>query len=252
MKVQIITLPEAKERQEKITKSFNEYNINFEFKSGVALNECSFIEENGTHYILFENNKIKINEDKLLENTNRNWIRFGEIAAYIAHYKLWKAFLNTNDSSILICEDDAKPNANIEFFESLICNDLYFINLQNVTAHNQSKQFLYRQPFVEQKNDNLIEYKAQLPLLCEGLAAYLLTRAGAQLMCDYIEENGYVGPNDCMITKLCQNKIMPIHAPIKLDRCFGLEEETYFTSYTHSGSFKTFKSFNKMVLQVKE
>jgi hypothetical protein len=45
---------------------------------------------------------------------------------------------------------------------------------------------------------------------------------------------------------------MSIHAPVEVEKCFGLDAETYKTSYTHSGAFKIFKQFNQMVLQVRE
>lgn len=251
MIVQVITLPEAIERQQKIKTNFNKYNINFVFKNGIVNNQCFFEEECGLHYIFCDDVKLKINEDLLLQNTNRNWIRFGEIAAYIAHYKLWKEFLNSNEETALICEDDANPQSDLNFLLNFDYSKINFLNLQNVTAHNQAKINLYREPFVK-VSDNLVEYKKQLPILCEGLAAYLITKTGANKLCSFIEENGYVGPNDCMITKLCEAGVMPIHAPLDVEKCFGLDQETYQTSYTHTGNFKVFKQFNKMVLQIKE
>lgn len=250
MNVQVITLPEAIERQSKIKNNFNNHNIKFDFKSGIKLNECVFVEENAKHFVLFGDIKMEINENLLLKNTNRNWIRFGEIAAYIAHYKLWKEFLNSNNETVIICEDDASPQSDLLFLNSFDYSNIDFLNLQNVTAHNQPKISLYREPFVKVSN-KLVEYKTQLPILCEGLAAYLITKSGANKLCSYIESNGYVGPNDCMITKLCQNGILNIHAPLEVEKCFGLDAETYETSYTHSGTFKIFKQFNQMILQVK-
>lgn len=252
MNIQIITLPSAHERHEKIKESFGNQNLTFEFKNGVNINDCEFIKNDNKFYIKYNDVKLLINEDKTIHNINRNWIRFGEIAAYIAHYILWKEFLNSNEDQIIICEDDAFPQSDMCFLNSFDYTGIQFVNLQTVTAHNQDKQLLYKEPFVKQFNKDLVLYQNNLPILCEGLAAYLVTKRGAQTLCDYIEQNGFVGPNDCLITKLGESGHMPIHSPIHLNKCFGLDADTYQYSYTHSGSFKVHKKFNSLVLQIKE
>ena len=252
MKIQVITLPTARGRQQKIKQSFDAQQLNYEFKDGVNINDCEFVQINDDYYVKYGDCVILINEQKTIQNISRNWIRFGEIAAYIAHYNLWKKFLNSNEDRIIICEDDAYPQSDMTFLDSFDYTDIQFINLQTVTAHNQEKQFLYRDPFVKVVNKDLVLYKTGLPILCEGLAAYLLTKQGAKILCDYIEKNGFVGPNDSLITKMGQSGELLIHSPVELHKCFSLDSETYEYSYTHSGSFKTYKKFNDLVLQIKE
>lgn len=252
MKIEVITLPNAIERHEKIKKSFGVQNLNFEFKNGVNIKDCDFINKDNNHYVKYNDLLMLINEDKTIQNINRNWIRFGEIAAYIAHYNLWKKFLNSDDDIIIICEDDAFPQSNMAFLNDFDYTGVHFVNLQTVTAHNQEKQFMYREPFVKIVNKDLVLYQTNLPLLCEGLAAYLLTKQGAKILCDYIETNGFVGPNDCLITKLGQSGELLIHSPVELNKCFSLDVDTYEYSYTHSGSFKPYKKFNNLILQIKE
>jgi GR25 family glycosyltransferase involved in LPS biosynthesis len=252
MKIQVITLPNATERHERIKKSFGDQNLIFEFKNGVDINSCTFKEIDGKHHVKYKDYTILINEEKTIQNINRTWIRFGEIAAYIAHYDLWKKFLNSQEDKIIICEDDAFPNSNMKFLNNFNYDEIKFINLQTVTAHNQRKDLLYREPFVKLFNENLVLYKNNIPLLCEGLAAYLLTKDGAKVLCDFIETNGFVGPNDCLIAKLGQLGKLPIHSPVALNKCFSLDLNTYEHSYTHSGAFEVYRKFNKLLLQVRK
>jgi GR25 family glycosyltransferase involved in LPS biosynthesis len=252
MNIQVITLPTAIERHQKIKKTFGDNKLTFEFKNGVDINECEFIKTGNNFYIKYKDVNMLINEEKTLHNINRSWIRFGEIAAYLAHYILWKEFLNSKEDKLIVCEDDASPQSDMSFLNHLDYTGIKFINLQTVTAHNQEKQVLYREPFVKRVDQNFVLYQKNLPLLCEGLAAYLITKDGAHTLCQYIEENGFVGPNDCLITKLGQSGVLPIHSPIELNKCFGLDIDTYQYSYTHSGSFKVYKQFNNLVLHIKE
>ena len=91
-----------------------------------------------------------------------------------------------------------------------------------------------------------------ISLLCEGLTAYMLTKTGSKILCEYIEKNGFVGPNDCLITKLAEQNILPVYSPVQLEKCFGLDAETNQISYTHSGTFRDYKKFNKTTLQIKD
>ena len=251
MKIKIITLPEAKHRQKRILESFTTNNLQFEFVDGILFGDCVFTQMDGNHYVNYKDMSFLINEDQTIKNTNRSWIRFGEIAAYLAHYKIWKDFLNSNDDKIIICEDDAFPQSDMTFLNDINYDGVGFVNLQTVTAHNQNKQIMYIPPFVSHFNKFLVKYEKNINILCEGLAAYLLTKIGAQILCSYIEKNGFVGPNDCMITKLAEQNLMPVYSPIELHKCFGLDPETNNISFTHTGSFVDYKSFNKTTLQKK-
>lgn len=252
MNVKVITLPEAKERQARISASFKANSILFEFRDGIEFKDCQFHEINGKHYVENKRRLFEINEDKFITNTNRTWMRFGEIAAYIAHYNVWKEFNNSDDETILICEDDAYPQSDMIFLNDIDLSGINFINLQTVTAHHQDKQPLYRHPFVSFENNGLVKYKMYISVLCEGLAAYMLTKTGSKILCEYVEENGFVGPNDCLISKLAEQNTLSVYSPLHLEKCFGLDSQTNHISYTHSGTFKDFKNFNKTTLQIKE
>jgi len=252
MKTKVITLPKAKERQKRIKTSFDANSILFDFVDGVEFKDCQFHEINGKHYVENKKNLFEINEDLFVFNTNRSWMRFGEIGAYIAHYNLWKEFNYSNNETILICEDDAYPQSDMTFLNKIDLSNVGFINLQTVTAHNQDKQPLYKEPFVSFENNGLVKYKMGISLLCEGLTAYMLTKTGSKILCEYIEKNGFVGPNDCLITKLAEQNILPVYSPVQLEKCFGLDAETNQISYTHSGTFRDYKKFNKTTLQIKD
>lgn len=252
MKICVITLPDATERQNRIIDSFSSNNLKFEFKNGIKIEDCKFFKSEKNYYVECKGNQIQINEDKFIENTKRSWMRFGEIAAYVAHYNIWKEFKESGDDKIIICEDDAYPQSDMSFLNEINFDGISFVNLQTVTAHNQEKQPLYREPFISFSNNGLVKYEKYIGILCEGLAAYMLTKTGAKTLCDYIEANGFVGPNDCLIAKLAETDIMDVHSPVDLQKCFGLDPETNQISYTHSGTFKDYKDFNKTKLQIKE
>jgi GR25 family glycosyltransferase involved in LPS biosynthesis len=251
MKIKVITLPTAEQRQKRIKESFAANSLEFEFAKGINFGDCIFSYENENYYVIYGGCTFLINEELFVKNTNRHWMRFGEIAAYLAHYFVWKDFKASDEDKIIICEDDANPQSNMSFLNDIDYTDIEFVNLQTVTAHNQQKQQMYREPFVSFTNNGLVKYENYFPVLCEGLAAYMLTKKGAETLCSFIEKYGFVGPNDCLIAKLGEQKLMPIHSPVELDKCFGLDPETNQYSYTHSGTFKDYKTFNNTVLQIR-
>ena len=111
MKTKVITLPSALNRQKIIKNSFDDKNIKFEFINGVKIEDVKFTKD--TPGFIFNNYFLKINIPQLLKYTNRNWIRFGEIGCFLAHYKLFKELLSDKDvNEYLICEDDCKPSIN--------------------------------------------------------------------------------------------------------------------------------------------
>jgi GR25 family glycosyltransferase involved in LPS biosynthesis len=255
MNCKVITLENAKKRQENIKNNLNNYKIKFEFVNGVTRDECVFLKEDNKNYVFCRDYKLLINEDLYSKKISRKWINFGEIAAYLAHYFIWKEFLNSNDKYILICEDDAllKNKINIENYFN---EDVHFLNLQEVTAHYQNKKDWFNILNVEKyiKNDiSLVKYKNKnlIPLLCEGLAAYAIDKVAAKILCDYIDEFGYIGPNDWLMSELAINNSIEIYSPLDIENYFTLDPETYSYSYTHSGNFKIDTKINELEIRSK-
>ena len=251
MKCKVITLPSANERQTRIKENFNKFEVPFSFENGILREDCSFVRENNKDYIICKNFKMFFNEEKHLSTINRKFINFGEIGAYLAHYFIWKDFLNSNDDHIIICEDDAYLNNKI-LVEDLFTDNVHFINLQSVTAHYEDKKKWHRSPFVEIKLP-LVKYsnKIIIPTMCEGLAAYAIDKVGAKILCDYIETNGYIGPNDWLISQLALEGILEIYSPFEIDKYFTLDKNTYEYSFTHTGEFKTDIKFKEIELRTK-
>lgn len=238
MITKVISLPEAKDRQEKINVNFILKKVNYDLVGGVEPNDIIFENSTPPSYT-FLNKKFLINKNNLLKYTQRNWIRFGEIAALMAHYNLWKELQNDNNNNVyLICEDDCLPSElfSINKLNNFNYNEIDFLYLQAVTAHHQDKKHLINSLPVFKKDNNLKLINAYKNYICEGLAAYCITKKGAKKLCDYIEQNGYDGPVDNIITRLDNFECV---CPSNLDEYFYLDETSSY-SYTHSGNF-----FNK-------
>lgn len=251
MKCKVITLPSATERQKRITENFNQFEMSFDFVNGVSRDECEFIKEDDNDYVICRDFKMLFNEKIHLTRIQRRWINFGEIAAYLAHYFVWKEFLKFKDEHIIICEDDAYLTNKIDVHELFLPN-VHFINLQAVTAHYQDKKQWHRNPIVS-IDFPLVKYinKVAMPTMCEGLAAYALDRIGASILCDYVESNGYIGPNDWLMSELAIQEIIEIYSPYHVDQYFTLDQQTYGHSFTHSGNFKTELKFKEIEMRIK-
>ena len=235
MKTKVITLPIAINRQQIIKNRFQDKNINFEFFNGVDINDVIFDKNNCG--FLFDNKFYKINKEHLLKNTNRLWIRFGEIGCLLAHYKIYKNLLNDLDNeAYLICEDDCRPcdNFYMDRLKQYNYSNIDLLYLQSVTAHYQNKQPLVNalpncelQPSLKIINQNI-------PILCEGTAAFIITKNGAKKFCDHIDKNGYDGPIDNLLARLPE---LIRHCPSDLENYFLLENTAKY-SFAHSGDFK--------------
>lgn len=234
MKTIVISLPNAKERQEKIKINFLNKNINYKLSDGISAKDIIFLKDLSGFY--FNDTLFKINDNNLIKYTNRNWFRFGEIANVFAHYKVWKQILNKEDEThFLICEDDCIPSSNF-FVNSLLkfnLTDVGFIYLQATTAHYEDKKFLINNlPSCNQDN-NLKEITENKSFICEGTAAYLISKEACKKLCSYVEDNGYDGPIDNLISRLDNFKL---YCPIDIENYFFLDETSKF-SYTHDGIF---------------
>ena len=249
MKTLVITLPNAVERHESIEKNFKNSNIDYHIVSGVSPSDIIFNRNPSASY-KFEDRLFDINHKNLLKYTRRSWVRFGEIAALMAHYKIWKDLCNDPDNQVyLICEDDCLPSSNniMTNLNKFDYNKLDFLYLQAVTAHYQNKdeyiQVLPDAPW----DSNLKVINTSKQYICEGLAAYCITKTGAEKLCSYIEKNGYDGPVDNIITRLNNFECT---CPTNLNDYFYLDDTSQF-SYTHTGNFLNKYDLNGIELQAK-
>ena len=241
MITKVISLPEAKQRQEKISKNFTLKGINYDLVLGVMPEDISFKNDSNPSYT-FLNTTFLINKINLLKYTKRTWIRFGEIAALMAHYKLWKELQNDpTEHFYLICEDDCLPSDQftVDKVNNFDYSKIDFLYLQAVTAHYQDKKQLIDALPAFQSDNKLKLINIMKSYICEGLAAYCITKRGAKKLCDYIEQNGYDGPVDNIITRLENFECV---CPANLNDYFYLDDTSEY-SYTHSGDF-----FNKYYL----
>ena len=122
-----------------------------------------------------------------------------------------------------------------------------FLYLQAVTAHYQNKnQYIETLPTAKWDH-NLKIINTAKNYICEGMAAYCITKTGAKKLCSYIEENGYDGPVDNIITRL---KDFECTCPVNLNDYFYLDDTSNF-SYTHTGDFLNRYDLNGIELQAK-
>ena len=142
MKTRVITLPEAFDRQKKIDALFNSKNIDFQYKIGVGPKDIKITSNFG---FICKNKTYSINKDNLIKYTNRVWIRFGEIAALMAHKSIWEELIkDENENVYLICEDDCRfsDSFTMEYLDQFDDTKYDLLYLQAVTAHYQNKNNL--------------------------------------------------------------------------------------------------------------
>jgi GR25 family glycosyltransferase involved in LPS biosynthesis len=166
----------------------------------------------------------------------------------MAHYRLWKALQNDSTcETYLICEDDCLPSNGfkIDLLTKFDYSKIDFLYLQAITAHHQNKQALIDSLpfFLDTSNLKLIDRFKNY--ICEGMAAYCITKIGAKKLCDYIELNGYDGPVDNIVTRL---KNFDCVCPSNLNDFFYLDDTASY-SFTHSGDFFKKYDLNGIELQ---
>jgi GR25 family glycosyltransferase involved in LPS biosynthesis len=249
MKTKVITLNDAKDRQENIKKYFKKKEINFDFVSGVIADEIVFYNSKDPYFV-FNKKNIKLNEKNLLKYTSRLWFRFGEVAALMAHYKIWKELLEDNTEFMyLICEDDCMPSKtfNISSLDTFNYDEIDLLYLQAITAHHEDKKMLVDELPYFNNNFNLKLINNYKNYICEGMVAYCITKKGAKKLCDYIETNGYDGPVDNLIVRLEGFECV---CPANLSDYFYLDNTSTY-SYTHDGNFIHNYPINNLELQSK-
>ena len=247
MKIKVITLPEAKERQLRIKNIFDNKNIFFEFVNGVAPNDITFFKN-----LNFKvHDKIyKINEENLLKYTNRLWVRFGEIGALMAHKYIWEELLNDKENNVyMICEDDFifSDAFKIDFLDSFDYSKFDLLYLQAVTAHYQNKNNLLNVYKSASWDSNLKIIDKNKNIMFEGFACYCITKTGAQKALNYIENNGYDGPIDNLVCHI--DNFLSV-CPTNINDYVYLDDTSKF-SYTHTGDFIHKYKLNNIELQSK-
>jgi GR25 family glycosyltransferase involved in LPS biosynthesis len=166
----------------------------------------------------------------------------------MAHKNIWDELIkDKNETVYMICEDDCKPSDDfsIKLLEQFDYSKIDLLYLQAITAHHQDKQFLVNQYKQTDWDKNLKIIDKNKELMCEGFAAYCITKNGAKKLCEYIEKNGYDGPIDNLVTHVENFNCL---CPSNIKDYFYLNEISNY-SLTHSGAF-TFKyKLNNIELQ---
>ena len=233
MKTFVISLPDAAVRREKIKNNFFEKNINYELVNGVDKKDLIFLKDLSGFY--FQNNLFKINSTNHKLYTNRSWFRYGEIANVFAHYQIWKKVSNDSEPNCLICEDDCYPSKNftLDLLNQFDLNVNEFIYLQATTAHYQNKNMLISDLPNDERNSKLKKITKNKNIICEGTAAYCISKGACKKLCDYLEVTGFDGPIDNLISRLSDFNLF---CPSDIDNYFYLDDTSKF-SYTHHGQF---------------
>jgi GR25 family glycosyltransferase involved in LPS biosynthesis len=166
----------------------------------------------------------------------------------MAHKNIWDKLINDeNEIVYLICEDDCKPSDlfDITLLNSFDYSKIDLLYLQAITAHHQDKQLLVNQYKETNWDKNLKIIDKHKGLMCEGFAAYCITKQGAKKLCEYIETNGYDGPIDNLVTHVDNFTCV---CPSNIKNYFYLNEIADY-SFTHSGTFTFNYKLNNIELQ---
>jgi GR25 family glycosyltransferase involved in LPS biosynthesis len=248
MKTRVITLTEAFDRQKKIDELFKSKNIEFQYRLGVDNKNLKFTKQPG---FIFKDKNYLINTQNLLKYTNRLWIRFGEVAALMAHKSIWEELLNDeSDSAYLICEDDCRFSDKFTFdsLKSFDPNHYDLLYLQAETAHYQNKNHIVETYPTAIWDNRLKVINKQKGLMFEGFAGYCLSKQGAKKLIDYVEANGYDGPIDNLV---CHIDDLLAVCPANINDYVCLDSDSKY-SFTHSGDFIHEYILNGIELQSKE
>lgn len=235
MKTKVISLPAATERQQNILQNFSAKKMEYDLVDGIDVSDIVFSKNTMTNFT-FKNKKFEINLENLFKYTNRKWFRFGEIANVLAHYQVWDSLKKDSDNDVyLICEDDCIPSktfdlAKLNQFDYSKIDCLY---LQATTAHMQEKKKLINILPETEWDKKLKTINQYVPFICEGTAAYCITKSGATKLCNYVEKIGFDGPIDNLFARL---KDFVLVCPNQIDDYFFLDETANY-SYTHTGKF---------------
>lgn len=234
MKTRVITLPEAFDRQKKIDKLFNSKNIDFQYRIGIEPKDMEITSNPG---FICKNKTYFINKKNLIKYTNRVWIRFGEIAALMAHKSIWEELIkDENENVYLICEDDCRfsDSFTMEYLNQFDATKYDLLYLQAVTAHYQNKNNLLQLYKNADWDNRLKVIDKHKEIMFEGFAGYCISKEGAKKLIQYIESNGYDGPIDNLV---CHVDDFICVCPTNINDYVCLDEDSKY-SFTHSGDFK--------------
>lgn len=248
MKTRVITLPDAFNRQKRIDEVFKSKGVEFQYRIGV---EPKDLEISDTPGFVFKNKRYTINKKNLMKYTNRTWIRFGEIAALMAHKKIWEELINDSEENVyLICEDDCRfaDSFKFESLNQFDSNKYDLLYLQAVTAHYQNKDNLLQLYKTAPWDNNLKVIDKHKEIMFEGFAGYCISKQGAKKLIDYVDTNGYDGPIDNLV---CHVDNFVCVCPINIHDYVCLDEDSKY-SFTHSGEFKHNYNLNGIQLQSRE
>jgi len=248
MKTRVITLPTAFDRQKKIDEIFKLKNIDFQYRLGVDIKDLKFTKHPG---FIFKDKSYLINKTNLLKYTNRLWIRFGEIAALMAHKNIWEELVNDeNESVYLICEDDCRFSDAFTFecLKSFDSSKYDLLYLQSETAHYQNKNNFVKTYATAEWDDRLKIIENNKLIMFEGFAGYCLSKQGAKKLISYVETNGYDGPIDNLV---CHIEDFLSVCPSNINDYVCLDSDSKY-SFTHSGDFIHQYILNGIELSSKE
>lgn len=246
MKTFVITLPDAIERQKQIDINFKKHNIVYEFISGVEIKDVFFEKDLSGFY--FEDEFFKFDLNRLYKYIGRAKIKFGEIAALLAHYRVWKKIKNCDDKKFLICEDDCLPaNTFLKSkLDSINIEKYGFCHLQAMIPNfDIKKPFVDELPSIEDDKNIKVISKNKDPI-CMGAAAYMISKDYALNLLQYVKNAGYDGPIDNLFLR---EEDFKVHCPSDIDNYFILDE-TAKHSYAQSGNYDHYCNPNRNAIEL--
>ena len=174
-----VNLEKRIDRKNKIIELFNQNNItNYKFYNAI---DGKSLEPSIEIYNLFKNNDF---------NYRKN-----VIGCALSHYNLWTELVKSDSNYYFITEDDITLTSNFNTkFDLIIKNindnkDLYDIVFLGYSMYTENKTKFANKYYNHNVND-IILTKCDIDLYIGGFYSYIITKAGAIKMLDYIKQNG--------------------------------------------------------------
>ena len=168
MNCYVISLAEAKDRRQHINYVFNQAGLKFEFFDAIKPDSAK---------------EILLN----ISNTcDLDRLSPGEIACLASHVMLWQQLLDSPREYDLIFEDDVLLGDGIQKFLNELTQNLDDLDL--VKLETFQEKVLLGNLKKKYQNRNLFELKS----FHSGTAGYLLTRAGAKKLIQYLNTKNQI------------------------------------------------------------
>lgn len=216
--IYVISLSEAIQRRNHIIKQFQQKNIVFRFYEAVDKN--NYQDYLKVHHLQVTNNKLSD----------------GEIACFLSHYSLWQTLIKSEPPYLVIFEDDVHLSSD---------TDQVFANVDWLPPKFELIKLETMQERVLIDSGKAITANHSICRMLSrhmGGAGYIISRAGAKQLIDYVEQKGINVPVDHVLFDIF---IDPYHFWYQISPAICIQEQFIFSTSQLTSDLETTRGFKK-------